>query len=88
MSATPKRRSNAKQKPTSLEEVILKEVQSLSGTDQRRVLEFARALASSKPKGVPGKEWARFANLFPPEDIKQIRDILETDCGRVDKKGR
>ncbi|MDT8392187.1 MAG: hypothetical protein RRC34_16930 [Lentisphaeria bacterium] len=51
---------------------------------QRRVLDFAHALAGSFPKGTPGEEFAEFAGSFLPEDLEQMSIAIEEGCEKVD----
>jgi len=50
---------------------ILDQVDGLPYAEQRRVLDFARALAQSKMQGVPGKELVRFAGTISKEDLQE-----------------
>ncbi len=49
---------------SSVEKDILEEVHKLGETEQKRVLEFARSLVNSGPRGVPGKHLLRFAGTY------------------------
>lgn len=69
---------------TSLIEKVVKHLQSLPYESQWRVLEFARALASSTPHGVPGQTLLRFAGSIPSDDVERIRWAVEQGCERVD----
>ncbi|MBF2004780.1 MAG: hypothetical protein IGS49_04770 [Chlorogloeopsis fritschii C42_A2020_084] len=44
---------------------------------QWQVLEFTRALAGTKIRGVPGRQMLRFAGAIPPDDIQLIREAIE-----------
>lgn len=66
-----------------LDEVIEK-LKILPHDQQRRVLEFARALVLSTPRGVPGRELLRFAGAVPADEIQLMREAIEQDCERVD----
>ena len=50
---------------------------------QRRVLEFAHALATSEPKGVPGASLLRFAGTISKEDLDLMEKAIEEDCEKV-----
>jgi hypothetical protein len=63
---------------------ILEQVNDLPYAEQRRVLDFARALAQSKSQGVPGKELLRFAGTIPNEDLKRMSAAIEENCEKVD----
>lgn len=66
-----------------LDEVIEK-LKILPHDQQRQVLEFARALALSIPRGVPGRELLRFAGALPPEEIQLMSEAIEQGCERID----
>jgi len=63
---------------------ILDQVDGLPYAEQRRVLDFARALAQSKMQGVPGKELVRFAGTISKEDLKKMSAAIEEGCEQVD----
>ena len=60
---------------------------TMSLEHQRRVLEFARALASRPPKGVPGRELLRFAGTIEESDLDAMSQAIEEGCERVDANG-
>jgi len=68
----------------SIAERVADEVRTLAPELQRRVLEFARALAVSQPRGVPGRQLLRFAGKLTPEDAQIMRDAIEQGCERID----
>ncbi len=70
-----------------LAEKMLAEFTRLPGDDQRRVLEFARALAIAKRVGVPGKNLLRFAGAIPKKDLEQMKAAIEEGCERIDADG-
>jgi hypothetical protein len=55
----------------------------LPSEQQRRVLEFARALAKSKISGIPGKNLLRFAGSIDSEDLKVIEQAIAEGCEKV-----
>ena len=67
-----------------LEQQILHELAQLPLEHKRRVLEFARALALSLPKGTPGSKLLRFAGTIAPDDLQAISDAIESGCEKVD----
>ncbi len=69
---------------TSIVERVTEEVKALTPELQRRVLEFARALAVSTPRGVPGRQLLQFAGELTPEDARLMRDAIEQGCEKVD----
>ena len=47
---------------------------------QRRVLDFARALAESVPQGVPGDKLLQFSGMMTPEEAREFLQSIEEDC--------
>ena len=72
--------------PTIEKELHL-EMEALPHTQQRQVLEFARALAITRPRGVPGKDLLNFAGTIAPDDLKLMAEAIEEGCGKVDADG-
>ena len=64
---------------------IINQVGRLDYEHQRRVLDFARALAISGPKGVPGKQLLAFAGTIPVDDLKAMERAIEESCEQVDR---
>ena len=50
---------------------------------QRQVLDFPRALATARARGVPGQKLLRFAGTIEPEDLSLISQAIDEDCERV-----
>ena len=57
---------------------------SVDPEQQRRVLEFARALAVTTPRGVPGKQLLSFAGAIKTEDLDIMTSAIEQGCEKVD----
>lgn len=51
---------------------------------QRRVVDFAHALAGSYPKGTPGTEMIKFSGSFSSNDLEEISAAIEQGCEKVD----
>lgn len=68
----------------AIQQEILGELGKLDLVEQKRVLDFARALVTRELKGIPGKDLLRFAGAFAQEDLKEMARIIEEDCERVD----
>ena len=62
---------------------IINQIGRLDYEHQRRVLDFVRALAVTKPKGVPGKQLLSFAGTFPADDLKVMKQAIEDSCEKV-----
>ena len=67
----------------SLEKEILNQLDKLALEQQQQVLHFARALATLKPLGVPGKELLRFAGMIELDDLHTIAQAIEEGCEKV-----
>jgi len=63
---------------------VIRQLNQLPFELQRKVLDFARALALSLPKGTPGKQLLRFAGVMEPDDIQAMIQAIGAGCGRVD----
>lgn len=63
---------------------IIQQIGRLDYEHQRRVLDFARALAVTGSKGVPGKHLLSFAGSIPADDLKAMKYAIEDSCEKVD----
>ena len=63
---------------------IINQIGCLDYENQRRVLDFARALAVTAPKGVTGKNLLSFAGTIPVDDLKAMEQAIEDNCERVE----
>ena len=63
---------------------LVQQVDQLPLEFQRKVLDFAQALALALPKGVPGRSLLRFAGAIEAEDLKTMSKAIEAGCERVD----
>jgi hypothetical protein len=63
---------------------LLEILNGLPPAEQRRVIEFARALSASRPHGVSGSELMRFAGAIADDDLARISAAIEEACERVD----
>ncbi|MCY3742902.1 MAG: hypothetical protein OXH00_17955 [Candidatus Poribacteria bacterium] len=71
--------------PTTIQEIVQR-LENLSPGQQRQVLDFTLELSGESPKGIPLQELLEFAaGLFPPEDLEEIKQAIEEDCGQVDE---
>ncbi|MBW6521832.1 MAG: hypothetical protein K0A99_12630 [Desulfoarculaceae bacterium] len=64
---------------------IINQMGLLDYEHQRRVLDFARALVVTCPKGVPGKQLLSFAGTIPADDLKVMEQAIEDSCEKVDQ---
>ncbi len=63
---------------------IINQIGRLDYEHQRRVLDFARALAVTGPRGVPGKQLLSFAGSIPPDDLEVMKKAIEDGCEKAD----
>ena len=71
--------------PTTIQEIV-ERLEKLTLGQQRQVLDFTLELSGESPKGIPLQELLEFAaGLFPPEDLEEIKQAIEEDCGQVDE---
>jgi len=52
---------------------------------QQQVLEFARTLAATRIRGVPGKDLLRFAGTIAADDLAVMKQAIEAGCEQVDQ---
>jgi len=68
----------------ALKQEIAKELDSLPLEDQRKVLDFTRALTGRRAPS-PGEQRLHSFDLgFSGEDLKEMRQAVEEDCEKVD----
>lgn len=72
---------------TQLIAEVVAQLEVLPPESQRRVLDFARALAISIPRGIPGRELLRFAGTISQDDLRLIENAILRDCEQVDVNG-
>jgi len=63
---------------------IINQIGQLDYEHQRRVLDFARALAVTGKKGVSGKQLLSFAGTIPADDLREMEQAIEDNCEKVD----
>jgi hypothetical protein len=69
---------------TPIIDKVIEELKDLPYELQWRVLEFARALTPSTPRGVPGRQLLRFAGTVSPDDAHLMREAIKQGCEHVD----
>ncbi len=69
-----------------LEEQLREQMEHLPAGQQRQVLEYARALASSRPRGVAGSDLLPLAGTISVPDLEAIALAIE-GCERADAHG-
>ncbi len=67
-----------------IQKQILEQLDKLPVDQQRRALQLVRALVRPEPTGVSGKEMLRFAGMIDTTDLKEMQEVIEEECERVD----
>jgi hypothetical protein len=70
-----------------IQNALLKEMEKLPASKQRRVLDFARSLAEELPEGTPGSDLLEFAGILTPEEAREMMQAIEEGCERIDPNG-
>jgi hypothetical protein len=63
-----------------VEQELRKQLDQLSTEKQRRVVEFARRLASEEETVREGGDLLRFAGSIPPDDLAAMAKVIEDGC--------
>ncbi len=71
----------------TLEQQLHRHLEHLPPADQRKVLEFAEALAIIKPRPMRKADLLALAGTIPPEDLKLMSEAIEAECEKVDLDG-
>ena len=69
---------------TTIKQIIVDEIQTLSAEEQRRVLEFMHSLR--RPKGITGKEFIERTKdiRISSTDLELMRQAIEEEFEKVD----
>jgi hypothetical protein len=62
---------------TTIEAELSSYLDKMPIEQQRKVLEFARTLATRSPRGVPGKSLVRFAGTIEKSDLELMEQAIE-----------
>ncbi|UCH96008.1 MAG: hypothetical protein JSV88_03935 [Candidatus Aminicenantes bacterium] len=69
----------------TVREQIERELDVLSVNMQRKILDYITHLSGPGiPPGVPGKELLKFAGTLADEDARELTQIIEEGCERID----
>ena len=67
-----------------LQRELHQQLEHLPFGQQRQVLDFARALASSRARGVAGQNLLQFAGMIDLGELKIMSQAIAEDCEKVD----
>ena len=70
-----------------VEQEIHQQLEVLPASQQRQVLDFARALAAARPRGVLGQSLLPLAGTIDAPDLVVISQAVKEDCGQIDSEG-
>ncbi len=70
---------------TNLERELHQQMEHLPLGQQRQVLDFARALASARARGVEGRQLLQFAGMIDRDELKIFAQAIADDCEKVDE---
>jgi len=69
---------------TAVKKELISQIGQLDYEHQRRVLDFARALALTGAKGVPGKQLLSFAGAISVDDLEAMEQAIANGCEKID----
>ena len=69
----------------SIEKSINSYLKNLNIDEQKKILEFARTLSSSKLIGSRGKDLISFASTIEKNDLDLMQKAIETGCEKVNE---
>jgi hypothetical protein len=69
---------------STIEEELLRQFNQLPLEFQKKVLEFAKVLNATIPKGKPGKDLLKYAGSIDQNSLKAMEEAIKYDCERVD----
>ncbi len=69
----------------TVKEEIINQMGHLDYEHQKRVLDFARTLALTGHKGVPGKLLLSFGGIYSADDLREMTEAIEDHCEKVDQ---
>lgn len=71
----------------TLERELHQQLEHLPLGQQRQVVDFARALASARARGVAGQKLLQFAGTVDPTELQAMSQAIADDCDKVDVHG-
>ena len=68
----------------ALQNQLLSYVGQLDAPDQIRVVNYARSLAESVPRGTAGEASLKFAGCISSADVEEMTLAIEEGCEKID----
>ncbi len=66
-----------------VEQELHQHLEVLPANQQRQVLDFARALSSAQPNGIPGSALLPFAGAIETDDLLIMSQAADEDCEQI-----
>ncbi len=70
-----------------VEQEVYQQLEVLPESQQRLVLDFARALAAARTRGVPGQSLLSLAGTIDAPDLALISQAVREDCEQINSEG-
>jgi len=70
------------EKSTTIQEIV-ERLETFSPAKQKQVLNFIRELSGELPEGTPIQEFLKFIGTIPLEDLEEMKQAIEEDCGHI-----
>jgi hypothetical protein len=67
----------------TLERELHEHFSHLAIEQERQVINFARALAASRPRGVPGHTLLQFVGTIAADDLARMARAIAADCEQI-----
>ena len=68
----------------AIKEQILNDLDRLAPDQQKRAAEFVHSLVSPLPQGASVEDLMKVAGTLDDESAREMMEVIEEDCGRVD----
>ena len=72
------------QNPTTIQEIVQR-LDKLTPWQQKQILNSVLSFVGEPIRGTPANELLEFVGMFPPEDLEEIKQAIEEDCGQIDE---
>lgn len=69
-------------KSTTIQEIVQR-LDKFTPVQQKQILNSVLSFFGEPVRGTSGKELLKFAGLFPPEDLEQIKQVIEEDREQI-----